>query len=676
MKTLFVCPDRKTLLKWLTGQLSDESLDEIYAHVASCSGCQKEIMAIEGEDSLIEDLGELVGIVELPEACERMLLKSQNELGQTRAAGKDKSVTRLANDRIHDYVLRELLGVGGMGAVYRAEHVWLRREVAIKILSPQRLHSLAAVERFEHEMLAVGKLAHPNIVTAFDAGCEEGIHYLVMELIEGFDGSQLVERLGPLSFADAAKITLLAAEGLQHAHEQGFVHRDMKPSNLMVTTDGNVQVLDLGLSLWEDTKRPTPKACKIVGTLNYMAPEQLVDSERVDHRADIYSLGNTFFFLVHGRLADHNTPSEKRSQEESISEGCEEASIPAELTEFLDRMLAESADDRPGSAAEVAAQLRPWASDADLALLVQRAEQIGPKRTEAIPPFILSAWLEPRKKGWRDLWNHFSSWQVGVVLSIVVLGFFISERPRHFWRGKEADVSEKNPKQQTSKVRAEPEDSSLSQSTLQDSDSQIAKASTPRYAIPVEDYKGEQEIYYEAIVEDSQYEWFLRMGTMRGIRVTRKRIGAKDDSQESWESIDIAQFRNEHPRKFSLMEKYLPKIPPSHPTLGTFVKIRITDLQKPLSPEVRMKRAVQNSFFGGQDVWVRTRHQRITIHDRGIGGIITVEIRSDGQKLKSYAASNRIAFRRDQPEIAALIDRYAKPRVVAMPGFERSDVSD
>ena len=154
-------------------------------------------------------------------------------------------------------------------------------------------------------MKAVGKLVHPNIVHAYDAGEEAGIHFLVMEYVDGVDVTRIQKRCGQLAVADACEIVRQAAIGLQHAHENRMVHRDIKPSNLLATKDGVVKVLDLGLALLHEgdaaAARDLTNTGQVMGTLDYMAPEQADDTHAVDIRADIYSLGCTLYSLLAGQ---------------------------------------------------------------------------------------------------------------------------------------------------------------------------------------------------------------------------------------------------------------------------------------------------------------------------------------------------------------------------------------
>lgn len=206
---------------------------------------------------------------------------------------------------------RKKLGSGGMGTVYRAVHRKLNRTVALKLLPQDRFQSRDAVARFEREMQAVGMLQHPNIVAAHDAGEVDSCHFLVMELVDGEDIGHLLSRTGPLPIAEACEIARQAALGLQHIFENGLVHRDIKPSNLMLASprqrnaQPTVKILDLGLALLDPNQLGAPRELtstgQVMGTVDYMAPEQGLDTHSVDIRADLYSLGATLYKLLTGR---------------------------------------------------------------------------------------------------------------------------------------------------------------------------------------------------------------------------------------------------------------------------------------------------------------------------------------------------------------------------------------
>lgn len=200
-----------------------------------------------------------------------------------------------------EYLLLERIGAGGMGEVFRAEHRTMNRQVALKILSRGIADRPALLDRFFHEIRAVAKLMHPNIVTAFDAGSAGKVHYLVMELVEGDLLSRRIASEGLLPTSSATDILAQAARGLEYAHRQGVIHRDIKPSNLMISRQGTLKILDFGLAQLERPRELTNSNRVFMGTVEYMSPEQVEHPDKVDARSDLYSLGATLFYLLTGR---------------------------------------------------------------------------------------------------------------------------------------------------------------------------------------------------------------------------------------------------------------------------------------------------------------------------------------------------------------------------------------
>lgn len=200
-----------------------------------------------------------------------------------------------------EYLLLERIGAGGMGEVFRAEHRTMNRQVALKILSRSIADRPDLLERFFHEIRAVAKLMHPNIVTAFDAGSAGGVHYLVMELVEGELLSRRIVRDGPLAIPLASELLAQAARGLETAHRLGIIHRDIKPSNLMLSTNGTLKILDFGLAQLERPRQLSDNNRVFMGTVEYMSPEQVEHPDKVDARSDLYSLGATLFYWLVGR---------------------------------------------------------------------------------------------------------------------------------------------------------------------------------------------------------------------------------------------------------------------------------------------------------------------------------------------------------------------------------------
>lgn len=205
-----------------------------------------------------------------------------------------------------EYLIEALIGAGGMGQVFRARHRTMDRLVALKVLPRALSEDPLAVERFYSEVRATARLMHPNIVTAFDAGCfreaNSPVHYLVMELIEGEVVSDRLARVGPLGVQEVVEILRQSTSALAYAHSQGIVHRDIKPSNMMITSAGVLKILDFGLAVLRDhIDQLHRKGSQIVGTVQFMSPEQINAPETVDHRSDLYSLGATIFYLLTGR---------------------------------------------------------------------------------------------------------------------------------------------------------------------------------------------------------------------------------------------------------------------------------------------------------------------------------------------------------------------------------------
>jgi serine/threonine protein kinase len=221
-------------------------------------------------------------------------------------------------NQIPGYEILELLDKGGMGAVYRGRHRRLDRMVAIKLLPSRYAKDPEAIARFQHEMRAVGRLHHPSIITATDAGEHHGTHFLVMELVDGLDLARIARALGRLPIAEACELIRQAALGLEYVHAQGVVHRDIKPSNLMLDRQGRIKILDLGLAQlgpWQQSVDEYTTVGQLIGTLDYMAPEQSDSGRRADYRSDLYSLGATLYRLLCGRapyaITPHLSPLEK-----------------------------------------------------------------------------------------------------------------------------------------------------------------------------------------------------------------------------------------------------------------------------------------------------------------------------------------------------------------------------
>ncbi len=268
-----------------------------------------------------------------------------------------------------EYLIMSKIAAGGMGQVYKAQHQRMRRIVALKVLPPQAVLSPNSVRRFSREVQAAARLSHPNIVTAFDAGEQQGIHYLVMEYVPGRDLSTLVREHGPLDVESALECILQTARGLEYAHSEGIIHRDIKPSNLLVDKRGTVKILDMGLARFDDesgingalSNADLTRSEQIMGTVDFMSPEQAEDTRCADARSDIYSLGCTLHSLLTGAAPFQGDTVVKKLLAHRAGEIpsliAQRPDIPKQLDEVFQRMVAKEPDHRFQSMTEVIAAL-------------------------------------------------------------------------------------------------------------------------------------------------------------------------------------------------------------------------------------------------------------------------------------------------------------------------------
>ena len=261
-----------------------------------------------------------------------------------------------------NYRLLRPLGRGGMGVVYLGEHHIMKRRMALKILPPEASANPQRIERFKAEAEACAQLDHENIVRAYDFGQQDGKLFIVMEFVDGIDLGHAVSRDGVMSSAAALDVLTQATAGLAHAHDRGIVHRDIKPSNLLLRGDGVVKVSDLGLARIGYGEATGDRPRRLIGTADYLAPEQAIDSQTVDTRADIYSLGCTLHYLLTGRppyrgetisqvLAQHQTAA-------VVDLAHRAEGVPPAVAELYSRMTAKKPADRIRSATELLTHLR------------------------------------------------------------------------------------------------------------------------------------------------------------------------------------------------------------------------------------------------------------------------------------------------------------------------------
>ncbi|HBE68349.1 MAG TPA: serine/threonine protein kinase, partial [Planctomycetaceae bacterium] len=294
------------------------------------------------------------------------------------------------------------IGSGGMSSVYLAEHLKMHDLRAIKVLPQSKLGKSSYLARFQQEAKAIASLNHPNVVRAHDIDNQGDTHYIVMEYVDGDDLQTIVKKNGPLPFDKVADYIAQAARGLQHAHEVGLIHRDVKPANVLINSSGKVKLLDLGLALFEndaDASLTIDFNDKVLGTADYLAPEQALNSHKVDHRADQYGLGCTMYFLLTGhppfptgtiaqRIAKHQKEMPKEIRK--IRAKC-----PGELEGICWKLMQKEAKFRYANCNAVADVLEGWLAKHRSAVKVPAGGgsslSLGDERREASEPGTDSA---------------------------------------------------------------------------------------------------------------------------------------------------------------------------------------------------------------------------------------------------------------------------------------------
>jgi len=280
------------------------------------------------------------------------------------------------------YRILQLIGSGGMSTVYLAEHKLMHRQRAIKVLPRKRVKDSSYLARFHLEAQATSQLDHPNIVRCYDVDNEGDTHYIVMEFIEGKDLNTIVKQEGPLPLELTCNYIAQAAEGLAHAHEKGLIHRDVKPANLLVDKKGIVKILDLGLALFCDNEQASLTVEhneNVLGTADYLAPEQAVNSHKIDHKADIYGLGCSLYFLLTGRppFPDGTLAQRIAKHQSQMPEDIRKlrADCPRDLADICVKMMQKRPEKRYANMREIAIALENW--------LVNHGYQFEPGSGEA-----------------------------------------------------------------------------------------------------------------------------------------------------------------------------------------------------------------------------------------------------------------------------------------------------
>jgi serine/threonine protein kinase len=374
------CPAPEVWRDFALGNLPEADRETLATHLSGCTQCQ---LLLSGQPPSLQERTS-----RSPE------IRAQSNWTEEAVADTMDGRAELANHlplpkHLGPYEILELVNSGGMGNIFRARHTRLNRIVALKTLQPHRFNDSLMQARFNREMQASGLVAdHPNLVRATDANEDAGIHFLVMDFIPGDNVYRLSQGAGPMRVADACEIVRQSAVGLAYMHSCGLVHRDFKPSNLMVTPQGVVKVLDLGLARLPDDQEDDGAltgAWTVVGTPDFMSPEQIFDAHRVGPTADLYSLGCTLFQLLTGRPVFDGPHCANRAQKFKahtmqappvLTEF--RADIQPELSDLVQRLLAKEPKDRPASARNVEEELKPFCQGHDLPRLVRELADIRP----------------------------------------------------------------------------------------------------------------------------------------------------------------------------------------------------------------------------------------------------------------------------------------------------------
>lgn len=329
----------------LSGLVTKEQIESAVAGVRSSPDELPTPLEAVSDDELAEKLVEM-GMLTLYQA-------DQLKAGRTKL-------------NLGPYTITDWIGQGGMGQVFKAVHTMMGRECAVKVL-PVAKSTPEAIESFTREIRTQAQLDHPNLVRAYDAGHDGNVHYLVTEYVPGTDLRQLVRSQGPLTMQQAANVIVHSARGLDHAHQRGLIHRDVKPGNILVTPDGVAKVSDLGLAGFIHESDEDPRAGKIVGTADYLSPEQIQDPSSITLVTDIYSLGCTLYYAISGKV-----PFPGGTTRDKARRHCEETpwhprrfnpEVSEEFVEAIADMMEKDPAARIQTAAEVVSRLEAWAEE-------------------------------------------------------------------------------------------------------------------------------------------------------------------------------------------------------------------------------------------------------------------------------------------------------------------------
>ncbi|HEY4760741.1 MAG TPA: protein kinase [Thermoguttaceae bacterium] len=409
--------DPHRLRQLLDGRLPQQAQDELARHLESCESCRGKLESLAAAANWWSDAQQFLN------TKPNLDITKIIEITDSASSGKAGSGQRLplgflspSNDpakigRLGPYEIVEVIGRGGMGMVLKGFDFALNRNVAIKVLAPQWIHSDAARRRFAREAQAAAAVVHEHVIAIYTVDSANDVPYLVMPFIDGKSLQERINRNTPLELKEILRISIQIAAGLAAAHAQGLVHRDIKPANILLENGvERVLITDFGLARAVDDASFT-RSCFIVGTPEYMAPEQ-AKGEFVDHRTDLFSLGSVMYAMCTG-----HSPFRADSTMAVLHRICEGTSppireinpdIPSWLVQIIARLHAKNPAERFQTADEVAELLRDW-----LAHLQQPS--IHPK-----PPYPARVWIFPRSV-------HRLRWTVAAALLLLIVGLTLTE---------------------------------------------------------------------------------------------------------------------------------------------------------------------------------------------------------------------------------------------------------
>jgi serine/threonine protein kinase len=424
-------PSIEELTAFTLGTLDEETQVSIEAHVATCTSCQERAADAPGDNlvELVRRVGARTGrladtfVDTAAQVQTPVLLSALAETDALMVAESDRPEVPDALPpelaRHERYRVVRLVGAGGMGAVYEAEHRVMQRPVALKVIKRAYISNADALKRFRREIRNAARLSHPNIVTTYDAEDAGETHFLVMEYVAGIDLGRLVQERGPLPVDRACDYARQAALGLHHAFEKDMVHRDLKPHNLMRTPDGRVKILDFGLAHFASEAADAAGLTStgiVLGTVDYIAPEQADNAHQADIRSDIYSLGCTLYHLLAGQ-PPFPTGTSLQKVMAHVNENPQPLTklrddLPEGLMSVLERMMAKNPRDRYQTPSEVAFALEPFTRTISVTRAPRR--RIPARTTDTNRTVILKK--NPRGDRWRSR----------LMIATAILAFFVA----------------------------------------------------------------------------------------------------------------------------------------------------------------------------------------------------------------------------------------------------------